>query len=142
MIFTLLYSTPLFVNKEHRNIYLYVLGTVIYTIIHWVLFSSIGSNIPLIKTYRNLLYVIALCDIVYVINKINTISSKNTHKEMIVNENHQQNKKIICEGDKCVIPEENKPETNKKEEQPKNDKETTSTKSIPVYNPVINEISK
>lgn len=69
MIFTLLYKTSLFKENEHRNIYLYALGMVMYSAIHWLVFSSIGDKYTLVQKYRYILYAIATIDIIYVSHK-------------------------------------------------------------------------
>ena len=76
MIFTLLYSSSLLRENEHRNIYLYALGMVMYAVIHWLVFSSIGDKYELVKKYRYVLYMVAAGDILFVSNKYREFSRK------------------------------------------------------------------
>jgi hypothetical protein len=69
MIFTLLYSTSLLRENVHRNVYLYAFGVVMYVVIHWLLFSSIGDKYEKIQKYRYLLYLVITGDIMFVKTK-------------------------------------------------------------------------
>lgn len=65
MIFTLLYYSQLLKNNKYRNIYLYVVGVILYAIIHFALFSSFGEALPMVKKYRRGIYAVAACDMAY-----------------------------------------------------------------------------
>jgi len=69
MIYSLLYSSKLFNENKYRNTIIYTIGTIFYTIIHWLLFSSIGNNNVYIQKYRYALYFIVAGDLVYVGSK-------------------------------------------------------------------------
>jgi hypothetical protein len=71
MIFTLLYSSPLLNGNKRRNIYIYIIGALLYAIIHWLLYSPICDQIGPINKYRKLLYVIVALDVLYVGKKYN-----------------------------------------------------------------------
>lgn len=92
MIYTLLYRSTILQNHIHRNIYIYTIGTVIYTIIHCILFSQYGDNIQIIKKYRNYLYALVVCDILYVKKKYNEMI-QSIHEQEIKRQ-YTQNSKI------------------------------------------------
>lgn len=66
MIFTLLYSSHILVENKYRNTYLYFIGSILYVVIHWLLFSSIGTKYALIQKYKNIFYAIVVCDMTYI----------------------------------------------------------------------------
>lgn len=163
MIFTLLYLSPLLKNNEHRNIYLYTIGTLIYTVFHWLLFSSFGSGNSIISKYRNALYAIVLVDFWYVNKNYKDFlaqTKNNTKKEshVIIEQvddvsKHQVEQiKQICNDDVCI--NEHNKETDKETDRKDNKeddknceddekikdiknetKDVTSVASIPVYKP-------
>lgn len=110
MIISLLYSSSLLQSNIRRNIYLYALGMIIYVIIHWILFSSIGDKYVLIQKYRNMFYLIVVCDIIYITKKYkefaNTILKQHSNKSPIITEltdkmSHCENNH--CENNQCKI---------------------------------------
>ena len=63
MIFTILYLSSLIHDDEKKCIYAYAIGSIVYTILHWFLFSSLGSNFELIHKYKHAMYVIIAMDL-------------------------------------------------------------------------------
>jgi len=130
MFFTLLYSSPILKNNIHREMYIYIIGTILYTIIHWALFSNISKDINFIQTYRKFFYAIPVVDLLCV-------------KHLL-----DKKRKITCDGDTCridksgehshkansdIIISEKKEMMHKKETEQIND--TQSCETIPVYVP-------
>lgn len=151
MIFTLLYSSSLLKENEHRNIYLYALGMVVYTVIHWLIFSSIGDKYELVQKYRYVLYAIAAGDMLFVSNKYKEFSKKanstrhqqhhspnieevNDPPESLVTNNpsQQTQQSSVCHKQICQAPPKEKEQ-----------KETTSVASLPVYVPqhVVSQVT-
>lgn len=108
MIFTLLYSSQLLKHNKYRNVYLYAIGMVLYVIIHWLLFSPICENIPYVKKYRSVLYLIASGDIMYVYTKY-----KDFLKNVPVDENvgHVPIIEEINTPQECCVGDQCKPRT-------------------------------
>ena len=65
----MLYSLPIWVGLEHRNVYLYAIGTVIYAFIHWFLFSSMSNGCVTLQKYKYGLYAIVLADLAYIVHQ-------------------------------------------------------------------------
>lgn len=93
MIFTFLFYT--FLNKNdtqsfnrHKMIYYYSIGAILYIILHWLLFSSLGNNNELIKKYRYLIYIIFAMDISFTSYKYNSLNSKNDENLNCCSENN------------------------------------------------------
>lgn len=110
MILTLLYKSPLLRDNVHRNTLLFIVGAIIYVVIHWMLFSQILGDNELVKKYRNHLYPIMAADIIFVASKYREfIKKQNNNNEVhhgikiepLANDN--MNKNDICEGDVCMI---------------------------------------
>lgn len=163
MIFTLLYSSSLLKENEHRNIYLYALGMVMYAVIHWLIFSSIGDKYELVQKYRYVLYAIAAGDMLFVSNKYKEFSEKvsqSKHQKhhspnieevrdppesQVTNNPSQQSSE--CNKQICAAPKEQLYSVPPKEQiysgqpreqtysVPKEQKDTTSVASLPVYVP-------
>ena len=66
MILSLLYHTTILQHNKHRETILYVVSSIIYVILHWILFSSIGDKNKYVQKYRHILYAIVACDLIYV----------------------------------------------------------------------------
>jgi len=62
MIFNLLYSSSLLSGNKNRNIFLYAIGSLIYVVLHWILFSDLGARIPYSDKVRNIIYLIFIGD--------------------------------------------------------------------------------
>lgn len=143
MIFSLLYSSSLLKNNEHRNIYLYVIGSLIYVVLHGLLFSSIGSNVDFIRKYRVALYVIAASDILYVHKKYKEfkaeIAKQAPQNPQPVIEEVKENV-MECHGEQCCI-RKSLPATTPttptapKPEEPvvKKEADNESSATIPIY---------
>jgi hypothetical protein len=144
MIFTALYYSPLLCNNEHRNIYLYTIGTLIYTALHWILFYTVGNKSNFIQKYRNAIYGIVVIDLLFVKNKYSEYA-KNVyvipkHTPIIEklsdeNDSHQKcdeecNNKI-CNSEQCPIKTHNKIQENVSIQN-----DIYSTTSLPIYEPI------
>ena len=147
MIFTLLYSSSLLKENEYRNIYLYALGMVMYAVIHWLIFSSIGDKYELVQKYRYVLYAIAAGDMLFVSNKYKEFSEKiniSKHQkhhfsnieevrdppelQATNNPSQQIQQSSECNKQICAAPPKDQTCT-----VPKEQKDTTSVASLPVY---------
>ena len=81
MIFTLLCMSNILQNNPHRFIYIYATGVLIYSIMHWLLFSPMMINEIVVK-YRYILYLIVSGDIAYVAMKYREfIKTHNSREE-------------------------------------------------------------
>ena len=101
MIFSLLFSSPILHDNVHRNIYLYVIGSIMYSIIHWILFSS---NTQKIGKYKYLLYVLVACDIAY----LSRLLSK--QKNNRTNNNIQQTQHTQLQPPQHTQPQQTQPQ--------------------------------
>lgn len=88
MILTWLYSSSLLKDNKNRNVYIYAIGTIIYVIIHWLLFSAIGEQYPMLRGKRNVIYAIFAGDLI----NLHYMYEK-SRKDM-----EEENKKIKPEG--------------------------------------------
>ncbi len=134
MLITLLFLSSLLQNNEHRNVYLFSIGTLLYTILHWMTFSSFGDKIELVQKYRNFFYGIVALDLFYMNYKYKesleamkkSIPQKQKPKIEQVDEKPEQtqqsNTQIVCDSQCCKL-------------QKNNVKDNTSNISIPVYVP-------
>lgn len=126
MLFTLLSNSPFIKCEAHkRDIIIMVCGFVLYSVIHWILFSSIGDANPMIKKYRNAFYLIVLSDV--------AVMAYQTRQTPVTN-------KLVCENDVCIVkkqPEQRIQEKPIKEEQPSEQSKCT----IPIYQTTNDEIS-
>ena len=65
MIYTLLYLSPFLKGNKNRNMLMYAIGSCAYVSIHCILFSTFGEKNKMIQKYRNLLYGVVACDLLY-----------------------------------------------------------------------------
>lgn len=89
MIYTLLYISPILRGNKNRNIYMYVIGTCVYAIIHCILFSTLGEKNEFVRKYRNAIYAIVACDLIYIKYKYD-IEAKAIQRDI----SHQTNNSI------------------------------------------------
>jgi hypothetical protein len=133
MIYSLLYSSKLFNENKYRNTIIYTIGTIFYTIIHWLLFSSIGNNNVYIQKYRYALYFLVAGDLIYVGSKYKeSWTSANIVKPVTQPIIEKIGKNVECIDGKCVL----KKPIHKKELEPKGENKNVEEKSdvsLPVY---------
>ena len=137
MIYTLLYSSKLLNNNKYRNTLIYAIGTIFYTIIHWLLFSTIGNNNIYIQKYRYLLYFIVAGDLVYVGNKYReswdmaNICNQTIHNSKIEIDEQDTKNPSNCHNGLCVLPKKSKHLENEKSSHHESNTDNHSTTSKP-----------
>lgn len=161
MIYSLLYSSPLFEQNKHRNIYLYSIGTILYAIVHGILYSTIGEKYTFIRKYRSAIYLIALGDLAFVKRNYDlaNASTDKQHKmhqhkpiiEEVYEQHEQREQQVQNEEIKKDHPKQLKSVSLVDHEQTKQGtqnnifpqkQDTSSNNSIPVYqtnDPIIPE---
>lgn len=93
MILSLLSLSPLLKDNPNRDIILYVISSLIYVVIHWISFSSIGDKITYIQKYKHFLYAIVACDLLYV----NFVGQKKEQKH-----NNKLGQQLMCNDGVCM----------------------------------------
>lgn len=113
MIYSLLYKSSVLCDSPNRNILLYTIGTIIYAIIHLILYSDIVKNSQFIQKYRKILYAIVVIDLI-------CFGYSTTHKR---NMRHDEHKKIEKSSEDSKIEgSHSKEQIEHQNTQPDNDK--------------------
>lgn len=69
-MFSLLYKSNL-IKSKNKTKTIYIIGSIVYILIHYILFNSVFDDIDYIQYPRYLIYIIFAFDIIYFNNQIN-----------------------------------------------------------------------
>lgn len=76
-MFSLLYKSNL-IKSQNKTKTIYIIGSVVYILIHYILFNSVLDDIDYIQYPRYLIYIIFAFDIIYFNNQINKQQNSDT----------------------------------------------------------------
>lgn len=102
MFYSILFKLPIFNNNENKSILIFIIGSIIYAFMHYILFSQILEKYARIQKYKYLMYAIFIIDLIYAktqydahmetfINKYNKNKQDNENKSEKHDKKHNDN---------------------------------------------------